>query len=175
MVSQVFVLTCISALSGTINGYTWSRNYGRVRGCIDINCGIVGSPINPDADYFFFSTYLLSVVSASFGMCRFLKSGPMTLVPRTSYGFSFILSMFIVAGSLISKGVILAYLVADSDRIRTSSDFAINFLVWISCNVLPSLIYVSTMKKIKIYIHVYIHVYVKKQNLTAQNLRKSHF
>ena len=151
MVSQVFVLTCISALSGQIRANTRYSYYGRVSNCIDINCGIVGSPINPDADYFFFSTYLLSVVSASFGMCRFLKSGPMTLVPRTSFGFSFILSMFIVAIGLISKGVILAYLITG---VRTSSDFSINFLVWISCNVLPSLIYVSTILPSDfIYVH----------------------
>ena len=138
------MLTCISALSGRIN--TWSSryggSYGRVYDCIDINCGIVGSPINPDADYWFFSTYLLSVLSASFGMCRFLKSGPMTLVSRTSYGCSFLLSMFTVAVGLISKGVIMHYLVYEQ---KTSSDIAISLLIWIGCNVLPSFVYVSTI------------------------------
>ena len=59
--------------------------------CIDQNCGIVGllgdgpgEIISPNADPRFFGTFILSVVSASFGMCRFLKSGPMTLVPRQS-------------------------------------------------------------------------------------------
>ena len=141
-VPQVFVLTCISALSGRIN--TWSSYsssyYGRAYECIEINCGIVGSLINPDADYWFFSTYLLSVVSASFGMCRFLKSGPMTLVSRTSFGFSFLLAMFTLAVGMISKGVILYSLVYN---LRTSAEFSINILVWISCNLLPSLIYVS--------------------------------
>ena len=145
-VPQVFVLTCISALSGEINtwSYRYSRNsyYGRVTGCIDINCGIVGSPINPDADYWFFSTYLLSVVSASFGMCRFLKSGPMTLVSRTSFGFGFILSMFTVAVGLISKGVIMHYLLY---RNSSSSDIAVSLLIWIGCNILPSFVYVSTI------------------------------
>ena len=141
-VPQVFVLTCISALSGRIN--TWSSYsssyYGRAYECIEINCGIVGSLINPDADYWFFSTYLLSLVSASFGMCRFLKSGPMTLVSRTSYGCSFLLSMFTVAVGLVSKGVIMHYLLY---RHRTSSDIAVSLLIWIGCNLLPSFVYVS--------------------------------
>ena len=144
-VPQVFVLTCISALSGRIN--TWSYSYyGETYECIEINCGIVGSLINPDADYWFFSTYLLSVVSASFGMCRFLKSGPMTLVSRTSFGFSFLLAMFTLAVGMIFKGVILYSLVYN---LRTSAEFSINILVWISCNLLPSLIYVS-----KFYHHI---------------------
>ena len=86
---QIFVLVCIAALSGRINeGYDF-RAIGRVYDCIDQNCGVVGllgyyGIFNPSADPRFFATFLLSVVSASFGMCRFLKSGPMTLVPRQS-------------------------------------------------------------------------------------------
>ena len=148
------MLTCISALSGRIN--TWSSisssYYRRVYECSDINCGIVGSPINPDADYWFFSTYLLSVVSASFGMCRFLKSGPMTLVSRTSYGCSFLLSMVTVAVGLISKGVIMHYLLIDQ---RTSSDIAVSLLIWIGCNILPSIVYVSTYNKPSHFIHMH--------------------
>ena len=115
---------------------------GEATYCIDINCGIVGSPINPDADYWFFSTYLLSLVSASFGMCRFLKSGPMTLVSRTSYGFSFILSMFTLAVGMVSKGVILHALIFN---LKNPAEISINTLVWIGCNLLPSLVYVSAI------------------------------
>ena len=143
-VPQVFVLTCISALSGGINygSFTNDRSNGRVTGCTHINCGIVGSLTNPHTDYWFFSTYLLSLVSASFGMCRFLKSGPMTLVSRTKYGCSFLLSIFIVALGLICKGLIMIYLLF---RQRTSSDIAVSLLIWIGCNILPSFVYVSTI------------------------------
>ena len=89
-VPQIFVLVCIAALSGRVDeGYYDSRAIGRVYNCIDQNCGVVGllgysGIFAPSADPRFFATFLLSVVSASFGMCRFLKSGPMTLVPRQS-------------------------------------------------------------------------------------------
>ena len=87
------MLVCIAALSGGIR--TSGRNAGKAYDCIDQNCGVVGligafnsSPgediISPYIDPQFFATFILSVVSASFGMCRFLKSGPMTLVPRQS-------------------------------------------------------------------------------------------
>ena len=143
-VPQVFVLTCISALSGGINYryFTNDTSNERITGCVDINCGIVGSVTNPDADYWFFSTYLLSLVSASFGMCRFLKSGPMTLVSRTKFGCSFFLSMFIVAVGLICKGLIMHYLLF---RQKTSSDIAVSLLIWFGCNILPSFVYVSTI------------------------------
>ena len=86
---QIFVLVCIAALSGRINEGYYVNEKGRASHCIDQNCGVVGllgesSPIAPSVDPTFFATFMLSVVSASFGMCRFLKSGPMTLVPRQS-------------------------------------------------------------------------------------------
>ena len=87
---QIFVLVCIAALSGRIDdGYYDYGALGRASQCIDRNCGVVGllgrhATFAPSADPRFFATFLLSVVSASFGMCRFLKSGPMTLVPRQS-------------------------------------------------------------------------------------------
>ena len=85
-VPQVFVLVCIAALSGRIDTYS-----GKASECIDQNCGVVGLLAGdyrlfaPEADPRFFASFILSVVSASFGMCRFLKSGPMTLVPRQSF------------------------------------------------------------------------------------------
>ena len=54
-VPQVFVLTCISALSGSGN---------HASGCADQNCGIVGQPINPASDPVFFATYLLRLGSS---------------------------------------------------------------------------------------------------------------
>ena len=81
-VPQVIVLLCIGFLSGSAGLYD-----GVVDDCLPQNCGIVS--LIPTQDPWFFGTFCLSVFSASFGMTRFLKVGPMTLVPRNSYGLSF--------------------------------------------------------------------------------------
>ena len=79
-------------------------------------------------------------------MCRFLKCGPMNLVPRKSYGLGFFVLFFIVAGGLIAKGVLLAIQLAEG---RTNEDvisFTTHLSIWIATCVLPSMFYVSTLR-----------------------------
>ena len=66
--------------------------------------------IEPWNDPTFFATLLLSIIAASFGMGRFVRKGPMTLVPRKSHGISFFVSIFIPATSLMSKAALLGLL-----------------------------------------------------------------
>ena len=135
-VPQVIVLLCIGFLSG------FGGN-GRVGDCALQNCGIVS--LSPQVDPWFFGTFCLSVFSASFGMTRFLKVGPMTLVPRNSYGVSFFVAMFLVAGAIVSKGTALALLLLDANRrYQSSSAYFIRISFWIGTCVLPSFLYVST-------------------------------
>ena len=138
-VPQVIVLLCIGFLSGSAhpNGYVGS--------CAPQNCGIVS--LDPYADPWFFGTFLLSVFSASFGMTRFLKVGPMTLVPRNSYGVSFFIAFMIVAIAIVSKGAALAILLANANTSRStqnSSGYIVRIALWLGTCVLPSFLYVST-------------------------------
>ena len=135
-VPQVIVLLCIGFLSGSANPS------GYVSSCAPQNCGIVS--LWPSVDPWFFSTFLLSVFSASFGMTRFLKVGPMTLVPRNSFGVSFFVAMFLVAGAIVSKGTALAFLLLDANKRTQSSRYFIRISFWIGTCVLPSFFYVST-------------------------------
>ena len=130
-VPQVIVMLCIAFLSGVRH---WRSN--RFEGCEPENCGIVS--LIPSQDPWFFVTFCLSVFSASFGMTRFLKVGPMTLVPRNSYGLSFFIALFLVAIAIVSKGTALAFLIA------FSYSYPIGIIFWIATCVLPSFLYVST-------------------------------
>ena len=128
-VPQVMVMLCIAFLSGNSCG-------SRVCGCAPQNCGIVS--LNPSVDPFFFGTFCLSVFSASFGMTRFLKVGPMNLVPRNSYGLSFFIALFLVAITVVSKGAALAALISEG------SSYITDIIFWLATCVLPSFFYVST-------------------------------
>ena len=135
-VPQVMVMLCIAFLSGI----SYGRN-GRVYGCVAQNCGIVS--LSPTKDPWFFGTFCLSVFSASFGMTRFLKVGPMTLVPRSSYGLSFFVALFLVAIAIVSKATPLAFLLGNARR-ASSSQYIVRIAVWLGICVLPSFFYVST-------------------------------
>ena len=132
-VPQAIVLLCI----GFLSGYTSSSGYVDSP-CSPQNCGIV-SLLGYHPDPWFLGTFCLSVFSASFGMTRFLKVGPMTLVPRNSYGVSFFIAFILVAIAIVSKGSALAFLLTYDNR---QPPLSISF--WIGACVLPSFLYVST-------------------------------
>ena len=132
-VPQVMVMMCIAFLSGI-----WPHG-GRFYeyDCAPQNCGIVS--LWPTKDPWFFGTFCLSVFSASFGMTRFLKVGPMTLVPRSSYGLSFFVALFLVAIAIVSKGAALALLMT----LLVGSTYIVRIAVWLGICVLPSFSNVS--------------------------------
>ena len=119
--------------------------------CAPQNCGIV-SLLGYHPDPWFLGTFCLSVFSASFGMTRFLKVGPMTLVPRNSYGVSFFIAFFLVAIAIVLKGAALAILLTSANDIYynnttsiSSIDYIVRIAFWIFACVLPSFLYVSTV------------------------------
>ena len=138
-VPQVIVMLCIAFLSGLNDGGQFYAHQ-----CAPQNCGIVS--LNPWVDPWFFGTFCLSVFSASFGMTRFLKVGPMTLVPRNSYGLSFFVALFLVAIAIVSKAAPLAILLGTTNAPRgaLSSAYIVRIAVWLGICVLPSFFYVST-------------------------------
>ena len=90
------------------------------------------------------TTFILSVVSSTFGLTRFLKNGPMTLVPRQSYGPSFVLAMLPVAMTLVGKGAFLGALVNISSN-KEGSSSATYIATWALCCLLPHFVYVSKL------------------------------
>ena len=134
-VPQVMVMMCIAFLSGIWPNGRRFHDYD----CAPQNCGIVS--LIPWVDPWFFGTFCLSVFSASFGMTRFLKVGPMTLVPRNSYGLSFFVALVLVAIAIVSKGAALAFLLTHPG---TRGSYIMSIAVWVGICVLPSFFYVST-------------------------------
>ena len=85
----------------------------------------------------FSATFILSILSAAFGIGKFIKNGPMTLVPRERYGPSFVLGTFFVALNLVYKGFMLGASFIDID-----DPFKAIF-IWSSTFLLPQFVYVS--------------------------------
>ena len=108
------------------------------RDCKKENCGLVSMKGK------FLATFILSILSASFGVAKFLKNGPMPLVPRESYGPSFVLGTFFVAGNLVYKGIMLGF----SFSFFNGPINAI--LIWSSTFLLPQFFYVS-LSRISIF------------------------
>ena len=91
----------------------------------------------------FLLTFFTSLLTATLGMAKFFKSGPIQLVPRDSYGCGFFTIMLLMATHLILKGVALGAFLDDSwDRHKNSADLAVVLLVWSCLYVLPPLVFV---------------------------------
>ena len=117
---------------------SWSKSYSKQAVVDDVytdckieNCGLVSMKGK------FLGTFILSILSAAFGVAKFLKNGPMTLVPRERYGPSFVLGTFFVALNLVYKGFMLA------SSFSSISDPINAILIWSSAFLLPQFFYVS--------------------------------
>ena len=98
--------------------------------CKKENCGLVSMKGK------FLGTFILSILSAAFGVGKFLKNGPMTLVARERYSPSFVLGTFFVVGNLVYKGIMLGFSFESQDPINA-------ILIWASTFLVPQFIYVS--------------------------------
>ena len=143
-VPQCLVLLCISYISGI------PQSDGRFTDCQISNCGIAilqfdKTRADANNNFQFMATFLLSLFSCCFGMTRFLKNGPMTLVPRTKYGASFFAIFPTVIATIFGKGAILGCLVAFSDLSEDRTLIAWSFPIWFGLCLLPHFVYVSTI------------------------------
>ena len=121
--------------------------------CKKENCGLVSMKGK------FLVTFTLSILSAAFGVGKFIKNGPMTLVPRERYGPSFVLGTFFVAGNLVFKGFILAEVLSSH---WTKGNILVRFFVWSCCFLLPQLVYVSLSRFFSPRILAWNSCYFKK-------------
>ena len=103
----------------------------RTVNCKKENCGLVSMKGK------FLGTFTLSILSAAFGVGKFIKNGPMTLVPREKYGPSFVLGTFFVALNLVYKGFLLG------GSLRKFDDTIKAIFIWSSTFLLPQFVYVS--------------------------------
>ena len=132
---------CISYLSGFP-----IYSDGGFHACHPKNCGIAILAFDPwrwkrTNNFQFMGTFLLSICSCCFGLTRFLKNGPMTLVPRSKYGASFWAILPTVTASFFGKGAILGVLVSFSAHDR--SLLAGSIAIWFGLCLLPHFVYVS--------------------------------
>ena len=114
--------------------------YGR---CKKENCGLVSMKGK------FLGTFILSILSASFGVAKFVKNGPMTLVPRERYGPSFVLGTFFVALNLVYKGLMLG------TSFRRHDDPINAFFIWSSTFLLPQFVYVCLTRFFFTYLSLF--------------------
>ena len=136
---QCLVIMCISYLSG-IPSYN-----GRFTDCQINNCGIAILAFDKRRwgktnNFQFMGTFLLSICSCCFGLTRFLKNGPMTLVPKNKYGASFCAILPIVTAFSFGKGAILGVFVAFA---RFRGLLAGSIAIWFGLCLLPHFVYVS--------------------------------
>ena len=87
----------------------------------------------------FLVTFFTSLLSATLGMAKFFKSGPIQLVPSDSYGCGFFTIMLLMATHLILKAVALGIFL---DDIKLTADLAFGLLVWSCFLVFPPLVFV---------------------------------
>merc|ERR1712179_270343 len=72
----------------------------------------------------------------------------MTLLPRSKYGPSFLLALLTVGGTLVGKGVILAFLVYHGSGAEDSTFSYIG--VWVGFCLVPHLIYAGVLAVIAV-------------------------
>ena len=100
--------------------------------------------INPTGPIFL-TTFILSILSATLGLTKFLKNGPCQLVPHDFYGCGFISVMLIMFFSLLWKGGhFFLFLLSRQD----DSNLTNSILIWICCFVIPHIIYVCILSHI---------------------------
>ena len=102
----------------------------------------------------FVVTFSTSVLTASLGIAKFLKTGPCRLLPDQGpvgghATLGFFLLMVNIATTIVSKGIILpaiGYEYGHNSRLFQSKPTAIG--VWIAICYLPQLLYVSSNSRI---------------------------
>ena len=105
----------------------------------------------------FFATFATSVLTATLGIAKFLKTGPCRLVPDHGqlggHGtLAFLMLMLNIASTIVSKGIILPALGLGIPKLKGELFFGGKPLskspsmvigVWIAICYLPQLVYVS--------------------------------
>ena len=147
---QVIVLLGINYLSGIGKRVIGEDGQAYLESscCKKLNCGI--SHLGQDLQ--FTASFTLSVCSSVFGVTRFLKNGPMTLVPRSQYGISFLVEMFCISLMMIGKGCVFGLLLLFTTQLDQSVGSSLGILFG-SC-VLPHLILVSVFRIVSIRIRI---------------------
>ena len=90
----------------------------------------------------FFTTYAVSILAGSFGICKFLQNGPVAILPTNLMNWPFVRAFFAVLFSLVAKGLFFPDILIglDSNYRDTSTQIWLFPLIFITINILPNLI-----------------------------------
>ena len=90
----------------------------------------------------FFTTYAVSILAGSFGICKFLQNGPVAILPTNLMNWPFVRGFFAVLFSLVAKGLFFPDILIglDSNYRDTSTHLWLHPLIFITINILPNLI-----------------------------------
>ena len=106
--------------------------------------GLISCEKHVPFDTLFIATYSTSVVTASFGIAKFIKSGPARIVKNDKYlmGFgtlSFILIFINIALTIFGRGLLIGFFVDYVEKQGASRTY---FLLILLCFI-PQLLHVS--------------------------------
>jgi len=99
--------------------------------------------INPSGRMFL-ASFTISVLSATLGIAKFLKTGHCQLVPNEFYGCGFISTMLITLISLLMKGAQFYFF------IRVQSNLPTGIMIWIGLFIFPHIIYALILMVISV-------------------------
>ena len=86
-------------------------------------------------------TFSLSIISAAFGITKFMSVGPCRLIPYDKINVGFFLVLSCNATCLVGKGCLLALSLNGPDI------YAVKVGYWVTLSLLPSLMFVCTYIK----------------------------
>ena len=88
----------------------------------------------------FWATFFTSLLTATLGMAKFFKSGPIQLVPSDSYGCGFFTIMLLMATHMILKAAVLGIVLFG----HSTADLGFEKAIWSFCCflVFPPLVFV---------------------------------
>ena len=90
----------------------------------------------------FFTTYAVSILAGTLGICKFLQNGPVAILPTNLMNWPLVRAFFAVLFSLVAKGLFFPDILIglDSNYRDTSTHLWLHPLIFITINILPNLI-----------------------------------
>ena len=94
----------------------------------------------------FFTTYAVSILAGTLGICKFLQNGPVAILPTNLMNWPLVRAFFAVLSPLVAKvlfaGILIgmAYTGGSGDLFDKSTQLWLFPLIFITINILPNLI-----------------------------------
>ena len=154
-VPSILIMTCIWLHTNALNMLLHNKyNYYNNR----FDCSNIASLKENDQKNFcavfdglggpawFFTTYAVSILAGSFGICKFLQNGPVAILPTNLLNWALARAFFAVLFALLAKASFAGILVGLANSRPTgyihdrSTQIWLFPLIFIAINILPNLI-----------------------------------